>query len=273
MHALYSDISRHSLAIALRQGASTIDELKNESNRRWEVAVRTGASDLNVLEDPRIVVHHNRDDVNDFIGGLRPGSLTEVTGLPGCGKHAFIAGYIQSAYQSGYAVIIFDCDGSGHEANLSSVHSGNWQNSLKSVRLISVSEQTATVEALEEVINRAQHEMSKSISLIIFTNYDFHLRGGFYEDSSVRHRVTVEMGQQLRTVAMKLSLSILITSNMTTQTHVKADQSHYVAALGNVWGHYVDSRYQLDRQDVDEYRLTRIKSSTKPSFEQITFSM
>ncbi|XP_069694731.1 DNA repair protein RAD51 homolog 3 isoform X2 [Periplaneta americana] len=219
---------------------------------------------------PRIVTFCKALDDN-LGGGLAVGELTELCGAPGSGKTQLclqlcVDVQIPSSFGGlGGEAVFIDTDGGFTPHRLKEVAEA-CVNHLRQLELnqdFREMDQQTNNFTVESVMQRIHYiatkdhlqllaamysiteflEKKKQVKLIVVDSLAFPFRNGTL-DSLLRTRLLCTVLAELRKVARKYSLSVLITNHLTTKVS-PGSESHLVPALGDSFGHYINTRIML----------------------------
>lgn len=240
-------------------------------------------------------------------GGLPCGTVTEIAGPPGCGKTQFCimfsvlstlpptmgginggVAYIdtESAFSAERLVEIARCrfpDYFGTNENL--------KNLCSRVHIY----QESTCRQLQEKLDMIEEDIIKygikliivdSIASLVRKEFDSRLQGNMIERTSL----LAKQAATLKYLAEAFFIPVVVTNQITTKigqvTSMQADQHEterkavledergfVTAALGNTWGHSVNTRLVLQYRDGDTDRELIISKSPVSPAAQFVYSI
>lgn len=201
-------------------------------------------------------------------GGLTSGTITELTGPPGCGKTQFCMMLASLTIMSllstddlDSCVIYIDTENAFTAKRLleiSSCHLGENQTSHLDVEEIASNvvvfyestfqEMLTRLESLETII------IERNVKLIIVDSIASLARKEFGGHNLVTERNNMLMKEAtlLKYFAERFNIPVLVTNQVTTSTSSELSKdSCLIAALGNTWAHAVNTRLMIRHSNED----------------------
>jgi len=204
-------------------------------------------------------------------GGVWPGELVEICGVPGIGKTQFgmqLAVNVQIpklfAGVEGEAIFI-DTEGSfmveralqisegvfkhlkkiavqpERQARVQTLSADAFLRGIHVMRVHDLTEQLAAVNHLPSLLQ--QHP---GVKLVVLDSVAFHFRHGSGSgDFAKRSRLLSAMAQKLNDLASRRQVAVVLMNQMTTKMGFGGEGAKLVPALGESWAHVATHRIQL----------------------------
>ncbi|KAM5273625.1 DNA repair protein RAD51 homolog 2 [Ctenodactylus gundi] len=234
-------------------------------------------------------------------GGVACGSLTEITGPPGCGKTQFcimmsvLATLPTSMGGLEGAVVYIDTESAFSAERLIEIaesrfptYFNNEEKLLVTSSKVHLYRELTCEEVLQRIESLEEEIISKGVKLVIIDSvasvirkeFDTQLQGNMKE----RSKLLAREASLLKYVAEEFSIPVILTNQITThlnRAHASqadlvspADDSPLsegtsgsscvVAALGNAWSHSVNTRLILQHLDSERRQILIAKSPLAP---------
>ncbi|KAL7637836.1 UNVERIFIED_CONTAM: hypothetical protein RMT77_011448 [Armadillidium vulgare] len=210
-------------------------------------------------------------------GGIHRGHLTELSGAPGVGKTQFsyqLAANCLKCSSPPNGVCFLDTELCFKADRVNEIIEGSLEaecdSSIMSKFYVF---QVETVASFNEILSTLElFCIVNDIGLVIVDSIASLIRKEFSQDTKFERASTLaSWAAQLKELADKLSISVIVTNQVTTKVFenskfqgekqifadegIKKEESRIFPALGNSWAHYVNTRFYLQfYQDSKELR-------------------